>query len=405
MTRSEADTRAWLALLRAPALGGTRLRAALAEHGSAQAAREALARSRSAPLADATRAWLRAPDLALLQADLDWLARPGHHLLTCDDEDFPALLQRTSGAPAALFVAGDPTMLWRPQLAIVGSRNPTAAGRENAAAFATALAQAGLTITSGLADGVDAAAHGAALHTPAGTIAVVGTGPDRVYPAKHKALARQVVEHGALVSEFPPGTGPKREHFPRRNRVIAGLSLGTLVVEASVQSGALITARLAAEAGREVFALPGSIHNPLARGCHRLIRQGAALVETTDEVLEALASVAAQLADALRARLEAPVAAAPRAHPIAASPLGDPDYARLWDALGHDPAGIDQLAARTGLTVDALSSMLLLMELEGRVSAAHGRYARASAPAEGAGSSPEVPLRAGKRRPTQREVG
>jgi DNA processing protein len=369
------DTRAWLTLLRAPAFGATRLREALEQHGSAEAVLAALL-ARSEPLVEATRAWLRSPDPERLDADLEWLAGRGHSLLTCVDPDFPTLLQRTPAAPAALFVAGDPTALWRPQVAIVGSRNPTAAGRENAAAFAAALADAGLTITSGLAEGVDAAAHAAALATPAGTIAVVGTGPDRVYPARHRALAAQVVGNGALVTEFPPGTGAKREHFPRRNRVIAGLSLGTLVIEAGVQSGALITARLAGEAGREVFALPGSIHNPLARGCHRLIRQGATLVETTGEVLEAIAPVARQLADALRSRLQLDGDAVARTPPDGPDAPADPDHARLWEALGHEPAGLDQLAARTGLTVHVLSSMLLSMELEGRVSAAHGRYAR-----------------------------
>ena len=403
MGRSEAETRAWLALLRAPALGASRIRAAVAEHGSAEAARAALLRRPAGALPDATRDALRQPDLSALQADLDWLAAAGHHLFSFLDADFPALLERMPGAPAALFVAGDPTVLWRPQLAIVGSRNPTAAGRDNATAFARALSAAGLTITSGLADGVDAAAHAAALKSPAGTIAVVGTGPDRVYPAKHKVLARAVVEHGALVSEFPPGTAARREHFPRRNRIIAGLALGTLVIEASVQSGALITARLATEGGREVFALPGSIHNPMARGCHRLIRDGAALVETTDEVLQALAPVAAELADALRARLH-PLPVQERG--AAPSAPADPDQARLWDALGHDPAGIDQLAARTGLTVDALSSMLLLMELEGRVFAAHGRYARAvGTTASGPGSPPQIPPGAGGARPARREAG
>ena len=379
------DTRAWLTLLRAPAFGASRLRSAIEQHGNAIAALAALRRRTAAPaLVEAAREWLRAPDEARLDADLAWLALPSHHLLTCVDPDFPALLQRTPAAPAALFVAGDPTMLWRPQVAVVGSRNPTAIGRENAASFAAALAAAGLTVTSGLADGVDAAAHEAGLASSAGTIAVVGTGPDRVYPAKHRALAGRIVASGALVTEFPPGTSARREHFPRRNRVIAGLSLGTLVIEASVQSGALITARLAGEAGREVFALPGSIHNPLARGCHKLIRQGATLVETTDEVIEALTPVALQLADALRARLQ--MAPDGRSGDLPARPLeaaaagaadADPDYMRLWEALGYEPSRIDQLAARTGLTVDALSSMLLSMELEGRVDAAHGRFARA----------------------------
>ncbi len=211
-------------------------------------------------------------------------------------------------------------------------------------------------------------------------IAVVATGLDLVYPARHRALAAEVEASGAVVSEFAPGVEAKRDHFPRRNRIIAGLSLGTLVVEASLQSGSLITARLAAEAGREVFALPGSIHNPLAKGCHRLIRDGAMLVESAPEIIDALAAQAAHLATALRGRLTADV---PVESPVWSAPGGsdessaaDPDYARLWRALDHAPVAIDVLAERTGLTVEALSSMLLLMELDGRVAAAHGRYAK-----------------------------
>ena len=372
--REAGRLRDWLVLLRTPGVGGGRIRELLPAAGSPAAVLEALRRLPKLP--EPARAWLRAPDPALLALDLAWLEQPGHCLLTCEDADFPPLLQRMPAAPAGIFVAGDPTLLWRPQLAIVGSRNPTAGGRDNAAAFAAALASAGLTITSGLADGVDAAAHAAALDTAAGTVAVVGTGPDRVYPARNRALAGRIASSGALVSEFAPGTGARRENFPRRNRTIAGLSLGTLVIEASLQSGSLITARLAGEAGREVFAIPGSIHNPLARGCHRLIRDGATLVESTVEVLEALAPMAQELAAALRERLGVAVAA-PGRPADAALAFADPDHTRLWQALGHEPCRIDQLAERTGLTVSALSSMLLVMELEGRVVAAHGRYARA----------------------------
>ncbi|MEZ5483720.1 MAG: DNA-processing protein DprA [Lysobacteraceae bacterium] len=312
--------------------------------------------------------------------DLAWLRGPNRHLIGWDSEDYPALLRRGPNPPPALFVVGDPTLLWRPQIAVVGSRNPSPGGRDNATAFARGLARDGWLVSSGLADGVDAAAHRAALDAGQPTLAVVGTGPDRVYPASNRALAEDIAANGAIVSEFLPGTGARREHFPRRNRILAGLSLGTLVIEAGTRSGALITARLAGECGRETFAIPGSIHNPMARGCHQLIRQGAALVETVQEVVDALAPVAAELADALRARLgngdasgqadDSTRQSAPPAN------TDDPEYQRLWDALGHDPIGIDALAERTGLTVDTLSSMLLLMELDGRVSSHQGRYAR-----------------------------
>jgi len=333
-----------------------------------------------APRADWRAAGARNPSLKALgdpdvvpDSDLAWLEAPGNHLIGWDDPDYPALLRRIGSPPPALFVAGDPMLLWNPQVAVVGSRNATAGGVDNARDFTRALAGSGLTITSGLAEGIDAAAHLAALEAGAPTIAVVGTGTDLAYPRSHARLAARIRAHGAVVSEFPPGTEARREHFPSRNRIIAGLSLGTLVVEAADRSGALITARLAGEAGREVFAVPGSIHNPLARGCHRLIRQGAALVEDAREVIEAIAPIAASLADALRARLlENPTGIAAPARPEAA----DADQSRLLAAIGHDAVPIDTLAQRTGLTVPELSSMLLLMELQGLVSAEHGRYAR-----------------------------
>ncbi|MFA5683815.1 MAG: DNA-processing protein DprA [Lysobacteraceae bacterium] len=373
MPVGHAAARDWLILLRAPGLGGVRLRSLLERHGDARNA-IAVGREgwRAAGLPAAAIEWLSRPDEALLETDLRWLQGESNHLLTIDSADFPPLLARMPQAPAALFVCGAPEQLWTAQIGIVGSRNPSAGGRENARDFANALAASGLSITSGLAEGIDAAAHRAALDRRAPTIAVMGTGPDRIYPASHRALAHDIVAGGgALVSEFPPGTGPRRENFPRRNRIIAGLSLGVLVVEAGVQSGALITARLAAEAGRDVFALPGSIHNPLARGCHRLIRDGAMLTESVPEILDAIAPVARELGTALRQRLAGEKAAAP-----AAAVARDPERERLWQALGHDPVAIDVLAERTGLTVESLSSMLLLMELEGTVAAQHGRYAR-----------------------------
>jgi DNA processing protein len=322
---------------------------------------------------------LRRPDRARLAADLAWLGAPGRRLLGWHDPDYPALLRRGPNPPPLLFVAGDAGLLWHPQVAIVGSRHPSPGGRERSRRFGRAFASAGWAVTSGLAQGIDTAAHEGAL-SAGRTVAVVGTGLDQAYPPGNAALMARIAAQGAVVSEHPPGTPALPSHFPSRNRIIAGLSLATLVVEAAMRSGALISARLAAEAGREVFALPGSIDNPMARGCHRLIREGAGLVESPEEVLAALGPVASDLAGALRGRLAAcPEATAPSPERSAGGqPEGDPDHNRLWSALDHDPTGMDVLAERTGLTVAMLSSMLLLMELEGRVVVDNGRYARRS---------------------------
>lgn len=369
-SRGERDA-AWLTLLRAPGIGPAELRERISKDGDAVTALAAACRDTALPTA--TRAWLEAPDSDAIAADLAWLAADDHHLVGCGDAEFPALLAEAPSPPAALFVAGSVDALWQPQLAIVGSRSASASGLATARKFARALAQAGLTITSGLADGIDGAAHAAALDAGGATVAVLGTGPDQVYPSRNAALAERIFGHGALVSEFPPGTPPRPDHFPRRNRIIAGLALGTLVVEASLRSGSLITARLASEAGRDVYAIPGSINNPLARGCHRLIRDGAHLVETTDEVLAEVAPLAARLGAELRSRL---AAAGPDDAPEPSAGLGtrarDPDYRKLLAALGADPAGIDTLAERTGLPVPALSSMLLVLELDGAIDAAPG---------------------------------
>lgn len=367
-------TRAWLTLLRAPGLGAAAIRDLLARQGDVNAALERA--RREAP--DEARSWLAAPDPTRLAEDEAWLAAPDHHLLVCDSEDFPVLLRDIGSAPAALFVIGDPALLWTAQIAVVGARSASAAGVANARAFARAFALAGNTVTSGLAEGIDGAAHAAALDAGGKTVAVLGTGIDLVYPRQHAELAARIAASGALVSEYPPGVPGHPKHFPRRNRIISGLSLGTLVVEASLKSGSLTTARYAAEQGREVFALPGSIHSPLARGCHKLIREGAKLVETAGEVLEELHGVGALLADGLRERLAATDdgqdAAAAR---FADDPRArDPDYAALTKALGPEPVALDELASRTGLPAASLSSMLLMLELDGLVVAENGRYAR-----------------------------
>lgn len=317
---------------------------------------------------------------AVPPATRDWLAQPGHRLVGWHDPDYPALLRRTSSPPLALFAAGNVDLLWHPSVAVVGTRAPTAGGRDHARQFSAALAHAGLGICSGLAAGIDTVAHRTALAAGGPTIAVLGCGLDQPYPRSNAALLRDVAAHGVAVSEHPPGTRPRPEHFPARNRIIAGLALGSLVIEAAQRSGALITARLAAEAGREVFAVPGSIHNPMARGCHRLIRDGATLVENADEVVAALAPVAQALAQALRSRLRAPIqgAGSATAGATGVPQPSDPDYQRLWSAIGHDPSPMDQLLERTGLTAAVASSMLLLMELDGQVVHAHGRYTRKS---------------------------
>lgn len=372
---STEDLRCWMLALRTPGLGPGGLRERLAAHGGRIAAVcTDLHRHPPAGSVDAARRWLDAPDERRLDDDLAWLQQPGHRLLLCTEADFPPPLETIAQPPAALLVAGDATWLLHAQIAIVGARRASPGGLAHARSFARELAGAGLVVTSGMADGIDGAAHAASLDAGMPTIAVVGTGPDRVYPRKHHGLARRIADGGAVVSEFPPGTAPKADHFPRRNRIIAGLSLGTLVIEAGLQSGSLITARLAAEQGREVFALPGSIQNPLARGCHRLIRDGARLVEEPAEVVEALAPAARALGAELASRLAREGGGEVRTSPKPRV-QADPEYDRLIAALGHDPVPLDELVARTGQPAAELSSMLLMLELEGRVASLAGnRY-------------------------------
>ncbi len=296
----------------------------------------------------------------------EWLQQADHHLLKLGDDGYPELLAGIAGPPERLFVIGDPEVLHLPALAIVGSRNPTRGGAQNAFEFARHLAAAGFCIVSGLAQGIDAAAHRGALEAGAPTIAFLGHGIDRVYPAVNRDLAHAIARHGALVSEFPLGTAPNRALFPQRNRLISGLSLGTLVVEAARRSGSLITARLAAEQGREVFAIPGSIHNPLSRGCHQLIRQGAKLVEAADDIVAELAHLAGHLLQAA----DAPAA------PAGTTGGADEEYVKLREALSHDPVDIDTLVRRSGLTIEQVSSMLLILELDGSVEKlSGGRFA------------------------------
>ena len=310
--------------------------------------------------------YLRSPAARQIDNDRRWLDHPDRYLVIWGSEHYPRLLAELGDAPFALYVHGDAGLLSMPQLAMVGARNPTPGGRETAHAFAAHLVRCGLTIASGLAVGIDTASHRGALAAQGHTLAVCGTGLDVTYPRSNAALAEEIAARGALVSEFPLGTPPLKQNFPRRNRIISGLTLGTLVVEAAVQSGSLITARLASEQGREVFAIPGSIHNPLARGCHRLIRQGAKLVETAEDIFDELRPLARLLQ--IPAFLPQDEAAHGKRGPSGDSrPRLDKGYEILLDALGFEPAGVDLLVVRTGLRADEVASMLLILELEGHV--------------------------------------
>jgi DNA processing protein len=302
---------------------------------------------------------------AEIDATLAWAAEPGNAVVTLADSAYPQALLTSADPPVLLYVKGRVDLLNRPAMAIVGSRNATPQGIANAEAFAASLSGVGLTVVSGLALGIDAAAHRGALSATGAhsgsTVAVIGTGADRIYPARNRELARSIASHGAIVSEFPLNTPALAANFPRRNRLIAGLAKGCLVVEAAARSGSLITARLAAEAGRDVFAIPGSIHSPLAKGCHQLIKQGAKLVESAQDILEEIGWHAAV------------------ADPDAGlnGPAIDAEGVTLLTLLGPDPCDIDTLAARSGLTPAALLAMLLELELDGHVaSLPGGRYQR-----------------------------
>lgn len=328
-------------------------------------------------LADQAVAAISNPDKAKIESDLEWLSHPNHHLLCWDDDAYPVLLRRIPSPPAALFIDGDPGCLWQPQIAVIGSRNPTAGGLDHARDFATTLTRQGMTITSGLASGIDTAAHQAALNAGGLTIAVNGTGLDQVYPHSSHAAAERIRTQGAMVSELPLGSPPRRQNFPSRNRIISGLSLAVLVIEAGLNSGTLITARKAAEQGRDVFALPGSLNNPMAKGCHRLIREGARLVETTANIMEELGPVAAELQMEIRQRLD--LADDPSEEPaeLKDSLLDDSDYRKVWEIMGYDPKPLDVIIEQSGLKAREISSMLLMMELKGMVKKhAAGLYVR-----------------------------
>ncbi len=348
----DEELAAWLRLSLTPGLGGEGLRRLLSAFGDPQgvvaASRAALAHHVPDRIAAAIRGGAADDAVAATGA---WLDDSANHIVTLADAHYPQQLLQIPDPPPLLYVKGRLDLLQRPALAIVGSRNATAQGVVNAEAFARTLSDAGLTIVSGLALGIDAAAHRGGLAGAASSVAVLGTGADIVYPARNRALAHELAARGTLISEFPLGTRPLAGNFPRRNRLISGLALGCLVVEAAADSGSLITARLAAEQGREVFAIPGSIHSPLSKGCHALIKQGAKLVESAHDILE---------------ELRLPAAQAPAAPPAAVA-AADARARQLLDALGDDPCDLDTMAARSGLTAAEITALLTQLELEGLI--------------------------------------
>jgi DNA processing protein len=354
---SHDDAASWITLSVVPGLGDHSLRKLLTHFGSPQAIidsnESALAQVAGAKLAERIKSH---DSQEIVAKTLAWLEHPNHAMVTIGDPAFPPLLLETESPPPMLYLVGSIDLLRAPAIAVVGSRNATAQGVNNAENFSKSLSQSGLCIVSGMALGIDTAAHHGGLAGAGKSVAVVGTGLDRVYPARNKELAHQLAQHGALVSEFPLGTPALATNFPRRNRIISGLSLGCLVVEAAVSSGSLITARLASEQGRDVFAIPGSIHSALSKGCHQLIKQGAKLVERAEDVLEEI-NWAPRVDSSLSA--------------VAAT--DDP----ILIHLGFDPAALDTLVARTGLSPEHISGRLLELELRGLVQTLPGgRYQR-----------------------------
>lgn len=364
MTTHKEDLEDWLVLLHTPGVGAAitaRLLTAFESIGEIfKASRDQL---QQLGLRAQSIDFILRPDRESIAPDLKWLEQAEAHAITLMDSRYPGLLKEITDPPPVLFIYGDPGVLNLPQLAVVGSRNPTPTGAETARDFAGHLAGWGMTITSGLAQGIDAASHLGALDAGGVTIAVTGTGLDRVYPAQHRELAHRIAEQGALLSEFPAGTPPLTANFPRRNRIISGLSMGTLVVEAAMQSGSLITARQALEQGREVFAVPGSIHNPQSRGCHSLIQQGAKLVETAQDIFDELGGFAAVQMEHGSAQL-----------PFQDNFEMDDEYTKVLTSVGHEPASVDVVVSRSGLTADAVCSMLLVLELQGYLKSMTGGY-------------------------------
>lgn len=351
----------WLALLRTPGVGNKTFLDILAVNEPEQLFSQSHKSLTTLGLKTKSIEFIKSPDWGLIENDLTWLDQPKNEVLTILDPLYPPQLKQINNPPALLFVRGDKKLLSQPQIAIVGSRNPSTVGRQIAIDFAQSLAQHGYIITSGLALGIDAASHQGALKAKGYTIAVAGTGLDRVYPARNKDLATKIANSGVLISEFPPGTAAKANHFPRRNRIISGLCMGLLVVEAAKQSGSLITARMALEENREVFAIPGSIHNPLARGCNSLIKEGAKLVENTQDIFDEIGEYN-------------------QSHETISSEKNqstlDLEQQNLLNLIQFSPTSVDYLVQESAYSVEIIASMLLQLELQGYIATTPGGYIR-----------------------------
>ena len=386
----------WLALIRAPGVGPVKFAALLKHFETPRQLFEAdPSKWQAQKIKARLRNYLQNPDWHAVEKDIQWLLQPNHHLLTLHHPDYPPLLRELHNAPPVLFIHGNPALLSTKQLAIVGTRHPSSEGEKTAREFAEYLSHQGFTITSGMALGIDGASHRGALSGTGKTIAIAGTGLDRVYPPQHRELAYQIAETGALVSEFLPGTPVKRDNFPLRNRIISGLSLATLVIEAPKGSGALYTAKNATKQGRELFVIPGSIYNPLMKGSHQLIKDGAKLVETAAEILEKLQPFSDFILTPPKSQPPAnlplsstdsqPAAESPSKTDTSPEPSTSPvsdlgeDYIRLLNILGAGTTSIDNLVEQSNLTAGEVSSMLLILELRGLVAVqSGGLYARTS---------------------------
>ncbi len=361
------NNEAWLLLNKIKGLGIVKIKKLLTVHETA----ENIFKQKNFPdyikLNEETKQAIRQASSDVIRNDLAWLAKDNNHILPITDDLYPPLLKKSDSPPPLLYITGNPNILLQPQLAVVGSRNATTLGLKNTYSFCSSLAANGLTITSGMALGVDGMAHKAAVDVQGTTIAVMGNGLDTVYPAKHRDLAHLIAQNGALVSEFSIGTKPHHYNFPRRNRIICGLSLGTLVIEAGLQSGTLITARQTMENNRPVMAIPGSIHSPLAKGCHFLIKQGAKLIESAHEIIEELTPLAQSLTEDLSGKIKAIDAKENQAEQ-------EHEHQNILDAIGYEATSINQIIEKTGLEIADLSSVLLILELEDKIQTLAGAH-------------------------------
>jgi DNA processing protein len=359
------DVAQWIALNQTPGLGNAALCQLLTKFGTPEAIYSAsISQLREVVDTEIARTIKQGIDIDAIMSTLDWLKKDNAHIVTLADSEYPKKLLEINSPPAVLYAIGHLHWLNHPSIALVGSRSATPQGEKNAEEFAASLCNFGLCVVSGMALGIDGAAHRGALKANGATIAVVGTGLDIVYPARHRDLAHKIAERGLIISEFPLGTPSKAQNFPRRNRLISGLSLGCLVVEANIESGSLITARLATEQGREVFAIPGSIHSPVAKGCHQLIKQGAKLVENTHDILEELKNLLPTLGSAnsptgLIGNIEKDLDTASEGNTV-------------LELMGFDAINFDALQQLTALTTEALSAMLMVLELDGKITVLQG---------------------------------